>query len=116
MKNLLVGIAAALAVVWATADPKPDAPAPQPGKSHALILVGLPGDSEHEKLFATIAGQWRAWLTDSLGFAAADVRVLFGRSGKAALAKGDARKASIEREVADLKKSLRRDDRLWIFL
>ena len=81
-------------------------------KSHALIVVGLPGDGEHEKLFANTARQWRDWLTDSLNF---EVTVLFGRSGQPPLADVPATRAAIERAIADLKKSLRADHRLWIF-
>jgi hypothetical protein len=91
-------------------------PALQTSKGHALILVGLPGDEEHEKLFATVTRAWRDWLTGPLGFAAADVRVLFGRDGKQGLAKGAATRAAVEREVAALKQALRPDDRLWVFV
>src|SRR5262245_56429477 len=56
------------------------------GKSRALIIVGLPGDAEHEKLFADTASKWRDWLTNSLDF---EVAVLFGRSGRPQLATGD---------------------------
>jgi hypothetical protein len=108
MRCLLAGVALALAVAPAAAEP----PAP---RSHALILVGLPGDGDHEAAFAEVARHWRDWLTGPLGFARDDVRVLFGRSGKEGLAKGPADKASIEREVADLKSALGRDDRLWVF-
>jgi hypothetical protein len=87
----------------------------QPGKSHALLLVGLPGDEEHEKSFATTALQWRNWLTDTLDFEPDEVRVLFGRDGRKGLAKGPATREAIEREVADLKKTLRPEDRLWVF-
>jgi hypothetical protein len=108
MRFILAGIVLALAAVPAAAEPPPP-------KSHALILVGLPGDADHDTLFADVAGQWRDWLTGPLGFAPDDVRVLFGRAGKDGLAKGPADKAAIEREVADLKTALGRDDRLWVF-
>jgi hypothetical protein len=81
-------------------------------KNRALIIVGLPGDGDHEKLFADIAQQWRDWLSDSLDF---EVTVLFGRAGKPPLANAPATRAAIERAIADLKKSLRPDDRLWVF-
>jgi hypothetical protein len=111
MRLLLAGIVVALAAVPASAAPQPAPPA----RSHALILVGIPGDEEHETLFADVARQWRDWLTGPLGFAPADVRILFGRSGKEGLAKGPADRASVEREVADLKAALHADDRLWVF-
>jgi len=81
-------------------------------KSRALIVVGLPGDAEHEELFATIAGQWREWLTESLGF---EVTVLSGRSKPPKWAKDVATKAAIEREVAGLQKALGAQERLWVF-
>jgi hypothetical protein len=81
-------------------------------KSQALIVVGLPGDGEHEKLFADTTRQWRDWLTDSLDF---KVTVLFGRLGHPSLADSPATRAAVERAVADLKKSLRAEDRLWVF-
>jgi hypothetical protein len=81
-------------------------------KGRALIIVGLPGDGEHEKLFADTARRWRDWLTDSLDF---EVTVLFGRSGHPPLADTPATRAAVERAIADLKKSLRTDQRLWFF-
>src|SRR5579884_872127 len=89
-------------------------PAPA-ATGHALIVVGLPGDAEHETRFAEVAGRWRDWLTGPLGFAAADVHILFGRTGHAGLAQGPADRAAVERAVADLKAALHRDDRLWVF-
>ena len=99
----------------AAAGPPEEAPAPAARRGHALILVGLPGDAEHEALFASVAEQWRDWLTGPLGFAPADVRILFGRSGKEGLAQGPSDREAIEREVADLKAGLGRQDRLWVF-
>ena len=52
------------------------------GISRALIIAGLPGDDAHEEQFAAIVKEWRTWLTDSLGFSAAEVRVLFGKAGE----------------------------------
>jgi hypothetical protein len=114
MRGIPIALASALLLTGAV-------PAAEPGseppvrKGHALILVGLPGDADHEALFASVAEQWRDWLTGPLGFAPANVRVLFGRSGKEGLAKGPADRASIEREVAAVKAALGREDRLWVF-
>jgi hypothetical protein len=82
------------------------------GKSRALIVVGLPGDAEHERLFADTARQWRDWLTNSLDF---EVTVLFGRSGQPKLTKDAATRAAIEVAIAELKQSLHAEDRLWVF-
>jgi hypothetical protein len=101
-----VGLVLALSVAGAADEPKD-----KPGKSRALIVVGLPGDKEHERHFADTARHWRDWLTDSLGF---EVTVLFGRSGQTGLAKDAATRAAIEGTVADLKKTLQAEDRLWV--
>ncbi len=81
------------------------------GKSHALIVVGLPGDGEHDKLFATIAGQWREWLAEAHGF---EVTVLCGHRPPD-WAQDAATKAVLERRIADLRNALRTEDRLWVF-
>ena len=82
----------------------------------ALIVVGLPGDAEHEASFRSTALQWRDWLTGPLGFPADRVRVLSGgptgpRSGDA-----PATRESIAREVESLRKELAPGDRLWVFV
>jgi hypothetical protein len=108
-------VATLLAITLAAAAPAAEPTAPPVRKGHALILVGLPGDAEHETLFASVAEQWRDWLTGPLGFAPGDVHVLFGRSGKDGLAQGPSDRAAIEHAVADLRSALGRDDRLWVF-
>jgi hypothetical protein len=85
------------------------------GTSRALIVVGLPGDAEHERQFAEIAQRWRGWLTDDLGFRADDVHVLFGRAGKDGLTKEPATRQAVERQVAALKEALKPRDCLWVF-
>ena len=98
---------------WGDDASPPKAAAPEL-KGQALILVGLPGDKEHEKLFADTARQWRQWLIGPLGFRPADVRVLSGgpRNG---VAQGPATRETIEKEAARLRQSLRPEDRLWVF-
>lgn len=103
----LILMALAFAGMQTAAEPHVDSAA----NNRALIIVGLPGDAEHEKLFADTARQWRDWLTDSLDF---KVTVLFGPSGKPPLANAPATHATIEGQIADLKKSLRAADRLWV--
>ena len=90
------------------AQPRADTSA---GKSYALIVVGLPGDGAHEKLFATIAGQWREWLAEAPGF---EVTVLCGHRPPS-WANDAATKAVLERRVAELRRSLHAEDRLWVF-
>ena len=104
-----------LSAAWATPTSPAEEPANDVGTSRALILVGLPGDAEHEKLYGNIALQWRDWLVDGLAFRPDDVRVLFGRAGREGLAKQPATRKAIEREVAGLKEALKPRDRLWVF-
>lgn len=107
-RSALILLALLFAGIRTTAEPHVGAVA----NNRALIVVGLPGDAEHEKLFADTAQQWREWLTDALDF---EVTVLFGPSGKPPLTNAPATRAAIEGKIADLKKSLRAEDRLWIF-
>ena len=60
------------------------------GVSKALIVVGIPGTQEHEESFATVAKDWKDWLTTSLDFLSSEVRLLFGKHGQQGLAKGPA--------------------------
>jgi hypothetical protein len=103
------------APVWCTDLPQNRTEVSPPLKGHALIVVGLAGDEDREKLFAETVGQWRNWLTDSLGFDSAEVRVLYGRTAQNGLSDGPATRAVIEKEAVLLKKSLRPDNRLWVF-
>jgi hypothetical protein len=84
-------------------------------KGQALILMGLPGDEEHERLFADTARRWSHWLTGPLGFKAADVRVLSGGAARGGVSQGPATRKTIEKEAARLRQSLRPGDRLWVF-
>ncbi len=89
--------------------------APESGTSRALIVVGLPGDVEHEKLFAQTVATWRDWLTKRLDFAPGEVRVLaLSAPSNAASTIRRTRKA-VEKEVAGFKKKIRKEDRLWVF-
>jgi hypothetical protein len=84
-------------------------------KGKALILMGLPGDKDHEKLFADTARQWREWLVGPLGFRPGDVRILSGGAARNGVAQGPATRETIEKEAARLRQSLRPGDRLWVF-
>jgi hypothetical protein len=105
-------LAAVVAIVMLASDGAACGPEAQPaGISRALIVIGLPGDEKHEKLFAETARRWRDALSKSLDF---EVTVLFGRSGRPQLAEVGATRESVEGAVADLKKSLRAEDGLWV--
>jgi hypothetical protein len=113
---VLLGLVALLTALPAWGD---NAPAPKQTtpelKGQALILMGLPGDEEHEKLFADAARQWHDWLTGPLGFKPADVRVLSGGAARGGVSQGPATRETIEKEATRLRQSLRPGDRLWVF-
>jgi hypothetical protein len=106
-------LAASLGILLAgLSTARPPASKPQ---NRALILVGLPGDQEHEEAFTATTRQWRDWLTESLDFDPAQVLILFGRDGKKELAAKPVTGDEVRRTVADLKTNLRTEDRLWVF-
>jgi hypothetical protein len=86
------------------------------GVSRALIVVGIPGDKEHQESFASVARDWKDWLTHTLSFSSSEVRILFGKDPEQGLAKSPATRAALEKEVASLREVLKPDDRLWVFL
>ncbi len=102
------------APVWGDDTPARKEAAPEL-KGQALILMGLPGDKEHEKLFTDTARQWRDWLIGPLGFRPGDVRILSGGAARNGVAQGPATRETIEKEAARLRQSLRPGDRLWVF-
>lgn len=90
---------------------------PDPGKSRALIVVGLPGDAEHRERFAATARRWREWLTGTLGFPAAEVRILGTTAGPDAdPGEAPATAEAIIREVAELRARTAAADRVWVFV
>ena len=112
---LLFGPVVLLALPARASDPPAPKESPAGLQGQALIVMGLPGDKEHEQLFADTARQWRDWLTGPLGFAPADVRVLSGGAAHNGVSQGPATHATIEKEVARLRQSLRPSDRFWVF-
>jgi len=85
---------------------------PPPGR--ALIVVGLPGDSEHETLFRETVKTWREWLTGPLKFPRDSVHILFGAGGDAELGREPATRESIRREVDKIRSTLAAEGRLWV--
>ena len=80
----------------------------------AVILVGIPGDDEHEPLFRQTADAWQKWLTTTLSFDSEHVlRLPAGPADKGAAAglTADEMRATF----ADLAKKLREEDSLWVF-
>jgi hypothetical protein len=113
----LAGFAVFLLTVSAWGDdlsPVPKETLAKP-KGQVLILVSLPGDEEHEKLFPAIVKQWRDWLTGKMGFDAAEIHVLFGDKAQDEISSSPITREAIEKETARLKETLQPTDRLWVF-
>ncbi len=87
-----------------------------PGVSRALIIVGLPGDPEHDALFRSTTQRWRDWLTSSLGFAPGEVRVLSGQAPDHGSSDAPSTRDSLRVEIAAIRKVLKPEDRLWVFV
>jgi hypothetical protein len=83
-----------------------------PGVQRAVILIGLPGDEEHEVEFSAIARAWRSWLTANLGFSPTNVLTLQGREGEAAATKENVAR----RTRRTLGPRPNQDDALWVFV
>jgi len=104
-----------LSAGMAAAGDRPPEKVPAPA-SRALIVVGLPGDREHETLFRATARAWRDWLTGPLGFPASEVRTLSGAGPDGGLGDAPATRESIAAEVKALREKSRGDDRAWVFV
>jgi hypothetical protein len=106
--------------------------APQPARSigqaelsgtkRALIVCGLPGDKAHRKPFAETVEKLRETLISRYGFAGPDVHVQFGgpiAEGEGPVlsgVRGQATRAEIESEAADLRSVLKPLDTLWVIV
>jgi hypothetical protein len=101
-------------------DPKAEPPATG-GVKRALLVCGLSGDAERRKAFAETMTKLHSVLTNKLGFAAADVEILFGdesREGTSELIQsaGPATREELEKRVQQLREKLRPEDSLWVMV
>ncbi len=109
-----LGVSLLIADVRAQTLPAQGQKAPAAGQ--ALIVVGLPGDSDHETLFLETARAWRDWLTGPVGFPPDAVHILFGAGGDEELGSKPATLEAIHQAVAQIHARLAADGRLWVFL
>ena len=96
-----------------------DGQAPAPGSvptGRALIVVGLPGDEEHEALFQATARRWRDWLTGPVGFPNSEVRILSGSGARDGIGDAPATSESIAAEVGRWREQGKPEDRAWVFV
>ena len=84
------------------------------GRRWAVILVGIPGDREHEQLFAETASTWEEWFTNSLSFDKERVLKLpIARADGSE--KSDLSAAEIRKTFSELAEKLTEQDSLWVF-
>lgn len=110
----LAALALVLLVPQLRAQSKPATELAVSAMSQALIVIGLPGDPEHEELFRETAKAWRSWLIGPLKFPRDAVHVLFGASENAELGSKPATRESIHREVDHIRSRLTAEGRLWV--
>lgn len=99
------------------ASPAAERPAPK-GVRHALILCGHPGDAEHVKSFTDTVRTLGDGLTKTLGIPAERQHVVFGTDRPKDLprATGPATREAVAAAVAEVRKSLRPEDGLWVIV
>lgn len=108
-------------------EPVPVAPEPVPpvpvGTSHALVLVGLPGDAERQTRFAESVDKITTALTTHLGFETDNVHVLF--ADQKAIDAGESLPTgatlpctieTIQSAVDNLRQKLAPHDTLWVIV
>jgi len=87
------------------------------GRRCALLVVGLPGDADHERLFAETVDAWQKWLVADLAFSPADVWRFSGRDTPQPVAENrrSGTRESLATHIAPLLAELRPADTLWVF-
>lgn len=86
-----------------------DGAAEEPGARWAVIIVGIPGDEEHEPLFRATADAWQQWLSESLEVPAGHLLRLPAPEGEPVTAD------AVGNALSELKQKLQPDDALWVF-
>ena len=87
----------------------------------ALIVVGLPGDDEHQEQFVESTTQIHTALIDRFGFAEDNIRIQFGRGEDAPELDtipiaGRATREEIAAEAKTLTAATTADDEAWVFV
>ena len=82
-------------------------------RHHVMILLGLPGDAEHETHFRKIAAAWRDWLIQ-LGIHQENIVVLSPPDSQDAPQQRAATKESITQTLTELSQRLHEEDAFWL--
>ena len=87
-----------------------------PRQRHALILCGHPGDAEHTKSFAETVKKIGDGLAKNVGIPAERQHIVFGAEKPKDLpgATGPATREAVVAAIAEVKKSLKPEDGLWV--
>jgi hypothetical protein len=88
-----------------------------PRERHALIICGHPGDADHIKTFAETVNKLGEGLTKTVGIPSERQHIVFGADNKTKDlkgAKGPATREAVANAVAEVRKSLRPEDGLWV--
>ncbi|MHB8864387.1 MAG: EF-hand domain-containing protein [Pirellulaceae bacterium] len=92
------------------------------GTRYAMIVCGLPGDAEHEEVFAAVLQGLCDGLTERYGFPADQVLVWSGSACQDEKAltnckyQGPGTRAAIEAGAKQLREGARREDALWVIV
>jgi hypothetical protein len=105
----------------ATPADKPAEKAAAPGVRRALIVCGLAGDEDHRKLFSETAELMLTGLTKHHGFAAENIKVLWGdepqeKDGPAVAGSQVATRESIIETGKELVEASQPEDALWVIV
>ena len=81
-----------------------------PRQRHALVVVGLPGDDEHRRLFSELVGKWRGALAERLQVADETLTVL----GQEDPASPPTTADRLAERITQLKSRWKPEDTLWV--
>ena len=89
---------------------------PQPRERHALIICGHPGDAEHTKAFGETVRKLGDGLTKTVGIPRERQHVLFGTENPKDIpgGRGPATREAVAAAVAEVRKSIKPEDGLWV--
>lgn len=83
----------------------------------AVIVVGLPGDAEHAKIFRETSAVWSKWCEESLQVPRERMRLLSGGKEAEVVSPGTAAtRENVVTTLRELSGQIQAEDSLWVFL